>query len=97
MSAMRERVRVVAEPTCGTTSRFGAVSNGSSAGSGSGSVTSRPAPAISPSTQRLAQRDLVDDAAAGGVDQVGGVLHPLELRRAIRWRVSGVSGVCRET
>src|SRR5205085_2505901 len=46
MSAMRERVRTVAEPMCGTTSRFGARSSGSSAGSGSGSVTSSAAPAI---------------------------------------------------
>ena len=38
------------QPTCGTTSRLGAVSSGSSFGSGSGSVTSRPAPAISPAS-----------------------------------------------
>ena len=38
--------RTVAEPTCGTTSRFGARSSGWSAGSGSGSVTSSAAPAI---------------------------------------------------
>ena len=32
MSAIRERVRTVAEPTCGTTTRFGACSSGSSCG-----------------------------------------------------------------
>ena len=49
-------------------------------GSGSGSVTSSAAPAISPSLQRVAQRVLVDDAAARGVDEVGGRLHARERR-----------------
>src|SRR3954447_26268488 len=46
ISVMRWRVRTVAEPMCGTTSRLGARSSGCSAGSGSGSVTSSAAPAI---------------------------------------------------
>ena len=48
-SAIFARVRTVAEPMCGTTSRFGASSSGWSGGSGSGSVTSSAAPAIVPS------------------------------------------------
>ena len=48
-SAIASRAVCVAEPMCGTTIRFGALSSGSSAASGSGSVTSSAAPAISPS------------------------------------------------
>ena len=88
ISAIRSRVRTVAEPTCGTTSRFGASSSGSSAGSGSGSVTSSAAPAISPREQREPQRGLVDDAAARGVDEVRGRLHP---RAAPRCRSGAAS------
>ena len=54
----RHRARAcatVAEPMCGTTSRLGASSSGWSAGSGSGSVTSSAAPAISPVVQRGAR------------------------------------------
>src|SRR3954471_13069380 len=47
-SAMRARVEWVAEPMWGTTRRLGAASSGWSAGSGSGSVTSRAAPAMVP-------------------------------------------------
>ena len=59
----------------GTTIRFGAVSSGSSAGSGSGSVTSSAAPAIGAVDQRLSERLLVDDRAARGVDQDRGRSH----------------------
>ena len=74
------------------------VSSGSSAGSGSGSVTSSPAPAISPSTSASRSATWSTDAAAGGVDQVRGRASSARTAAApIRWRVSGVSGVCSET
>ena len=91
ISAILARVRRVAEPRCGTTSRLGASSSGSSPGSGSGSVTSSAAPRDPAFDQRLPQRVLVDDPAAGGVDEQRGRLHARE-----RARVDQVPGVGRE-
>ena len=53
--------RRVAEPTWGRTSRFGAPQQRVVGGSGSGSVTSRPAPARRPERSASAQRGLVDE------------------------------------
>ena len=77
-SAIRSRAVWVAEPMWGTTIRLGADSSGSSAGSGSGSVTSSAAPAIVAGVQRRAQRDLIDDRPARGVDEDRRRLHPLQ-------------------
>ena len=74
----RARAVVVAEPMCGTTSRFGASSSGSSGGSGSGSVTSSAAPAELPVVQRVGERGLVDDRAARRVDEDRRRLHARE-------------------
>ena len=46
---------------------------------GSAMNTSRPAPAISPAVERLVQRILVDEPAAGDVDDERGGLHAREL------------------
>ena len=83
--------RTVAEPTWGTTSRFGASSSGWSAGSGSGSVTSSAAPAIAPLVQRALERGGVDDRAARGVDEQRRRLHARE-----RGRVDQVARLRRE-
>ena len=50
-------------------------SSGWSGGSGSGSVTSRPAPARRPSRSAVGERVLVDDRAARGVDEDRRGLH----------------------
>ena len=52
-SVIAARAPFVAEPMCGTTSRLGARSSGSSAGSGSGTVTSSAAPPMLALVQRL--------------------------------------------
>ena len=78
ISVMRSRADQVAEPMCGTTSRFGACHSGSSAGSGSGVVTSSAAPAIWPVCSASRERLAVDDRAARGVDQDRGRLHQRE-------------------
>ena len=89
--AIASRAVWVAEPMCGATIRLGALSSGSSAGGGSGSVTSSAAPAISPRRRASMQRALVDDRAAGGVDQDRRGLH-----RPQRRRVDQVVGVGRQ-
>ena len=98
ISAILARVRRVAEPRCGTTSRFGASSSGWSPGSGSGSVTSSAAPPIAAVDQRLAAarpgrrsppRAVLTSSAVGFMRA--------SARSSIRCRVSGVSGVCSET
>ena len=77
--------------------RFGASHSGSSGGSGSGSVTSRAAPAIAPSRRARASaawstigpRAVLIRIAVGCISASAGA--------SIRWRVSGVSGQCSET
>ena len=56
-------------PRCGVTMTFGSESSGDSRG-GSETNTSRPAPAIAAGGERLVQRILVDEAAAGDVHDV---------------------------
>jgi hypothetical protein len=48
MAAIFPRVTFEADAMCGTTTQLGSLTSGWSAGSGSGSVTSRPAAKISP-------------------------------------------------
>ena len=56
---------------CGVMRHVGSLQSGWPSGSGSGSVTSMPAPAIVPSREGVDERVGVDEAAAGDVDQVG--------------------------
>ena len=70
---------VDAPPTCGVMSTPGADHSGWSAGSGSGSVTSRAA-RIRPAERVPHQRVGVDDTAAGDVDQQRAVGHRSEER-----------------
>ncbi len=69
IAAIRSRVATVAEPMWGRTTRFGAVSSGSSAGSGSGSVTSSAAAAIAPPRSAAARATWSTIGAAGGVHE----------------------------
>ena len=80
MSAIAARVRVDAEPMCGTTVAPGARRSGWSGGSGSGSVTSSAAPPIWPAF--VDQRVGVDHLAARGVDEHSVGLHQGELAGA---------------
>ena len=75
---LRARARPVAEPTCGTTSRFGASSSGSSAGSGSGSVTSSAAPAIAPSSSAVRSASWSTTPPRAVLIEQRGRLHPRE-------------------
>ena len=65
-------------PRCGVTMTFGRASSGDSRG-GSETNTSRPAPGDALASEGLVQRVLVDEAAAGDVDDEGGRLHLREL------------------
>ena len=67
--------------TCGVMITFAMAQSGCSAGSGSVSNTSSPAPAISPARGRR-QVGQIDDHAAADVDQIAGPLHLAELRSA---------------
>ena len=79
ISAIALRVPTVALAMCGATTTLGSFSSGSSWHGGSGSVTSSPAAKIVPGLQRLGQRLLVHQRAAGRVDEHGRPLHLLEL------------------
>ena len=63
------------------------MSSGWQVGSGSGSVTSSAAPAISPCVERVDERLLVDDRAARGVDEDRRRLHARSAAASMRWRV----------
>ena len=63
---------------CGVAITLSILSSGLSGEVGSSSNTSRPAPAISPSFQRLYERRFVHDRPSAGVDEVGRLLHRLE-------------------
>ena len=83
------RVARDAEAMCGTIRQLRSPTSGSSIGIGSGSVTSSAAAAIEPSRSASASAGLVDDRAAGRVDEHGRRLHPAQASSAlIRWRVS---------
>ncbi len=73
---------------CGVTITFGCSSSGCPTGSGSGSVTSRPAPGHLTGVEGDEERVLVDQPAAGAVDDVDAGLH-----RGQRGGVDHVTGV----
>ena len=77
-SYSRRRPATLADAMCGVTTTFGRSSSWCPAGSGSGSVTSRPAPGELPAVDRGQQRVVVDEHAAGAVDEVGARLHAVE-------------------
>ena len=80
-SATRTWASAVEAPRCGVSSVFGASSSGESVG-GSCSKTSIAGPAELPDRQRLGDRGLVDDAAAGDVEHDRAGLHLRDRRAA---------------
>ena len=77
---------------CGDMMTFGMSQSGLSAGSGSTSFTSRPAPAIRPSCSAAISAGFVDDLAAGDIDDVGRRLHGGDLGRADQVEARLVAG-----
>ena len=66
-------------PTCGVMRQFGSDHSGCPSGSGSGSVTSRPAPPIDAVAEGVDEVVGDDVAAPGHVDEPGVVLHQRQL------------------
>ncbi len=80
-SPIAARVRSVAEPMFGSTIRLGAARSGSVAGSGSGSVTSRPGRAEVAGVQGVSEGLLVDQRAPRRVDEDRARPHRADGRR----------------
>ena len=91
------RAVVVAEPMWGTTSRLGASRSGWSGGSGSGSVTSRPAPPRRPSCRAAASASWSTIGPRAVLTRIAVGFMRASASASMRCPVSGVSGVCTET
>src|SRR6186997_961920 len=97
IAAIRPRVASVADAMCGRTMQLASPRSGSSPGIGSGSVTSKPAAAITPSRNAAASapwsttgpRDVLTSTAVGFIRASAAA--------SMRPRVSGASETCNDT
>ena len=97
MSAIAARVRADAEPMCGTTSARGADSSAWSAGSGSGSVTSRAAPPTEPDSSASTSASVSTISPRAVLISTACRRISASSRAPIILRVASVSGVCSDT